>query len=378
MRLGRLLIIVAILVILGLVAIYALLNLGTTPPAGGEGTGSGGTAEIVIVMQPIPRGGVVTAESLGTIPYPVDQINEGMFTSIGDALGLRARYDLDQNVPLTRSMVVETPDQVAETGSENALLIPSGMVAFPIPIDRFSSLAYGLRAGDHVNVISTMLMVDMDGNFQSILPNNSAAVLGPGAAVISNIQSSDSNTPTLTMDPLINALTAQIVSGGPASPQGSAIVDPVLNQPFYVVPSEVQRPRLVSQTLLQDIVILHVGNFLYTDTEGNEVAPPSTEIDAAGNAIASTTNPPDLITLIVSPQDAVTLNWLIYAGSQLTLALRSAGDDSIIATQAVTLEYLLTTYDIPVPTKLPYGLNPRIDSLESPTIQDALPLPPAP
>lgn len=373
MRLGRLLIIVAILVILGLVAIYALLNLGN-PPTPEEG-GSGATAEIVIVMQPIPRGGVITAESLGTIPYPVEQINEGMFTNVSDALGLRARYDLDQNVPLTRSMVVESADQVAETGSDNALLIPSGMVAFPIPIDRFSSLAYGLRAGDHVNVISTMLMVDLDGNFQTILPNNGAAVLGPGGVVISNTQTSDSNTPSLAIDPLINALTAQIVSGGPASPQGSAVVDPVLNQPFYVVPSEIQRPRLVSQTLLQDIVILHVGNFLYTDQQGNEVSPPSTEVDAAGNAVSSV-NPPDLITLIVSPQDAVTLNWLIYAGSELTLALRSAGDDSIIATQAVTLEYLLNTYDIPVPTKLPFGLSPRVDSLVSPTIQDALPVPP--
>jgi Flp pilus assembly protein CpaB len=376
MRLGRLLIIVAILVILGLVAIYALLNLGNPPASPTDGDGSGATAEIVIVMQPIPRGGVITAESLGTIPYPVNQINEGMFTSVSDALGLRARYDLDQNVPLTRSMVVESADQVAETGSDNALLIPSGMVAFPIPIDRFSSLAYGLRAGDHVNVISTMLMVDIDGNFQSILPNNSAAILGPGGVVISNTQSSDSNTPSLTVDPLVNALTAQIVTGGPASPQGSAIVDPVLNQPFYVVPSEIQRPRLVSQTLLQDIVILHVGNFLYTDTEGNEVEPPSTEVDATGNAVPSSVNPPDLITLIVSPQDAVTLNWLVYAGSELTLALRSAGDDSIIATQAVTLEFLLNTYDIPVPTKLPFGLSPRVDSLVSPTIQDALPVPP--
>jgi Flp pilus assembly protein CpaB len=373
MRLGRLLIIVAILVILGLVAIYALLNLGTpqTPP-----DGAGATAEIVIVMQPIPRGGVITAESLGTIPYPLEQINEGMFTNIGDALGLRARYDLDQNVPLTRSMVVETPEQVAETGSDNALLIPSGMVAFPIPIDRFSSLAYGLRAGDHVNVISTMLMVDLDGNFQSILPNNSAAVLGPGGVVVSSVETADSSTPSLTVDPLVNSLTAQIVTGGGSSPQGAAIVDPALNQPFYVVASETQRPRLISQTLLQDIVILHVGNFLYTDNEGNEVQPPSTEIDATGNAVPSAVNPPDLITLIVSPQDAVTLNWLIYAGSELTLALRSAGDDSIISTQAVTLEYLLNTYNIPVPTKLPFGLNPRVNTLQSPTIQDAIPVPP--
>ncbi len=32
-------------------------------------------------------------------------------------------------------------------------------------------------------------------------------------------------------------------------------------QPVYLVPSEPQRPRIVSQTILQDVVVLHVGEF---------------------------------------------------------------------------------------------------------------------
>src|SRR5690606_276426 len=123
-----------------------------------------------------------------------------------------------------------------------------------------------------------------------------------------------------------------------------------------------QRPRLVSQTLLQDIVILHVGDFPYVDTSAE---------DAQGQAVVVT--PPDLITLIVSPQDAVTLNYLIYAGGQLNLALRSSTDESVTITEAVTLEYLLSAYNIPVPTRLPHGLEPRIDLLGSPTRGDILP-----
>ncbi len=373
MRLGRLLIVLAIVVILGLVAVYALLNLGNQP-AGGN-TGAASTIDIVIVVQPIPRGGIISADELGYLGYPADQTIEGMFTNINDAVGKRARYDLATGIPLTSNMVVETAGEVAQTGSDTSLLIPSGMVAFPIPIDRFSSLAYGVRAGDHVNVIATMLLVDLDGNFQTAQPNNVGAVLGPGGALLSGSQQADSITTTLTIDPLLNVLTAQAANGG--SPQGQAQTDPLTNQTFYVVPSEPQqRPRLVSQTLLQDIVILHVGNFLYTDQNGNEVQPSSTAVDAAGNAVPSSINPPDLITLIVSPQDAVTLNYLIYAGADLTLALRSAGDDSVVTTEAVTLEYLLQTYNIPVPTKLPYGLAPRVDSLNSPTSQDQLPQPP--
>jgi len=365
MRLGRLLIVLAVVVILGLVAVYALLNLGN-PPADETGT-----IDIVIVVQPIPRGGIIRADQLGYLAYPTGQTIEGMFTNTADVVGKRARYDLESGVPLTQSMVVESAAEVAETGSDTALLIPAGMVAFPIPIDRFSSLAYGLRAGDHVNVISTMLFVDLDGTYQAMLPNNIAGVQSPGQVIIS---SGVDGSSTITIDGLINILTAQVVPAA-GSPQGRAEPDVLTGQTFYVIPSESQRPRLVSQTLLQDIVILHVGNFLYTDQNGNEVQPPSTEIDAAGNAVPSTVNAPDLITLIVSPQDAVTLNYLVYAGADLTLALRSVGDDSVISTDPVTLDYLLNTYNIPLPSNLPYGLEPHVETLISPTQQDQLPQP---
>jgi pilus assembly protein CpaB len=370
MRVGRLLIVLSILVILGLVAVYAVLQLNA--PSGGTETDN--TIDIVIALQPIPRGSVIVPEQLGLLAYPADQTIEGMVTNIGDAVGKRARYDLTQGTPINTGMLVDSASDVAETVSDTALLIPAGMVAFPIPIDRFSSLAYGLRAGDHVNVIATMLIVDLDGNFQTELPNNTAALVAAGDTVVSGVEGVDESSTSLTIDPLIEVLTSQVISGGSNAPQGQALTDTLTAQTFYVVPSEEhQRPRLVSQTLLQDIVILHVGNFLYTDTDGNEVPPASTAIDASGNAVPASASPPDLITLIVTPQDAVTLNYLVYAGAELNLALRSGGDDSIVTTEAVTLEYLLTTYDIPVPTKLPYGLEPRINTLVSPTQQDILP-----
>jgi len=76
--------------------------------------------------------------------------------------------------------------------------------------------------------------------------------------------------------------------------------------------------------------------------------------------------PPDLITIIVTPQDAVTLNYLLYSGAELTLALRASGDDSVISTEAATLQFMLDVYSIPVPAKLPYGTTPRIEELVPP------------
>jgi pilus assembly protein CpaB len=362
MRLGRLLIILAIVLILGLVAFYAVLNLG-----GGQGAeGPPQTTDIVIVTQPIARGNLITEESLGFQPLPTTNTISTMLTSKSQAVGKLARFDLEPGVPLMASMVADLGEGIAVGGSDTSLLIPAGMVAFPIPIDRFSSLAYGLRAGDHVNVIATLLLLDIDRDFQTALPNNSAALLAPGFSAVTSSQ--------LVSADLINNLVAQIASGGPESPYGRAIIDSVSGQPFYLVPAEAQRPRLVSQTLIQDIVVLHVGNFFYTDQTGEEVTNsvgqiPSEEVQPV------VPPPPDLITLIVSPQDAVSLNYLVYAGAELTLALRPAADTTTATTEAVTLEYLLNTYNIPMPSNLPYGLEPRIDLLLSPTRQDVLPQP---
>jgi len=368
MRLGKLLIVFAIVLILGLVALYAVLNLNAGEQAAESGPQ---TTDIVVVTQPIPRGSLITDEALGMQAIPTTDSIGVMFTDKNLAIGKVARYDLEPGVPLMTSMIADTSAGLVTGGSDTALLIPSGMVAFPIPIDRFSSLAYGLRAGDHVNVIATLLLVEMDSDFQTILPNNTAALLSPGDTVATGGVQVEPPSSQLVVEELINSLTAQTVSGGAASPVGNATFDETVGQPFYQVPSEAQRPRLVSQTLIQDITVLHVGNFFYTDERGEEV-PNSIGAVPATDALASIPQPPDLITLIVTPQDAVTLNYLVYAGAELSLALRSAADSTVATTEAVTLEYLLNTYNIPVPTKLPYGLEPRIDSLLSPAPQDIL------
>jgi pilus assembly protein CpaB len=150
----------------------------------------------------------------------------------------------------------------------------------------------------------------------------------------------------------------------------------------------------VSQTLLQDAIVLGVGDFPLTDEVAEEPEPtqpaPTTEeevtIDTEAGAPGETPvgtelvkeepKLPDLITLVVTPQDAVTLNYLVYAGSQLTLALRPSGDDTRVQTEATTLDFLLTQYNIPVPVKLPYGMEPRVDDLMPPELpNDAPPAP---
>ena len=167
-------------------------------------------------------------------------------------------------------------------------------------------------------------------------------------------------------------------TGKPAPPSqlspgiyGKVIIDPVLGQAVYVVPSEAQRPRYVSHMLLQDAVVLQVGNFPLPGQEAQAQATPTPtpEGQQGGEAQAGPV-PPDVVTLIVRPQDAVTLNYVLAAQTKLaatlSLALRAANDSSRENVLPVTLQFLLEQYQIPVPARLPYSLNPRIDNVTLP------------
>jgi hypothetical protein len=250
-------------------------------------------------------------------------------------------------------------------------------VAVSIPISRLSSISYAPQRGDHVNVIVTMLFVDLDPSWQTKLPNWTGNVIGPsGGGVLEDGTS-------LTIED-VTTLLAQPFRG--PSEQGRAETDQLMNQTLYILPSEPQRPRLVSQTLIQDVIVLQMGNFLTpaekTALEATAPAPTATPEPGAEQPQAQAPTPtpmpapPDVITLIVSPQDAVTLNYLVYSGAQLTLALRNPNDALADGTEAVTLSYLLDQYNIPIPVKLPYGSEPSVDALVPPSLpNDRTPTP---
>lgn len=335
--------------------------------------------DVIVVTQPIPRGALIDETVLGVVPIPREVLIQGMFTDMASVVGRQAKFDLDAGIPLTASMLVDSAEQLSSTGSTAALSIPAGSVAVSIPISRLSSVSYAPRSGDHVIVIASMLFVDIDTDYQTILPNQAGSVLSPGAGIVIGSGTGDETGTQFQADETANNITARIVGGGSFSILGRTELDPVLNELIYVIPSESQRPRLVSQTLLKDVIVLHIGDFKYP---AQEEAEREQEIIAAQEAqqqqeqnqqpVPEATaepegpNPPDLITLVVSPQDAVTLNYMMYAGAELTLALRAAGDTSSVDTEAATLQFLLDTYNIPIPAKLPYGIEPRVDELFSP------------
>jgi pilus assembly protein CpaB len=342
MRRGRLLIFVILIVVVGL-ALLALLwtQFGTPAPQPTQTA----LTEVFYAAQNIPQGTTITPEMLGKFSIPPGNVAEVMYTASEEnaLVGQTARLTLDQGTLITSSMVGSGPVEIS--GPSWAVQIPSGMVSVTIPTNRLALGGYAVNDGAHVNVNACMLFVDVDPAFQAALPNYTSVLTGTGFQ--------EGQLPTLS----VGSTTGELPSR-----QGRIELDPTLQQPFYTVPSETQRPRLVCQTILQDVMVMKLGNFVLqqtTTTDPNATPSP---------AQVQQQTAPDVVTLMVTPQDSISLNYFIYTGAQLNLSLRNPNDVSRFSAESATLTSLLTQYNISLPSKLPYASQPRIDVLNPPLL----------
>ncbi len=381
MRRGRIFFYLAAILLMLLVAGFVFLQRFAQPAAptdvgAPEPTPVVDFVPVVIVAQPTPRGTVLNETMLEMVDLPRDVVFEGMFTDMALVVGRRAKFDLDSGIILTANMLVDEAGLLSRTGSQAALAIPRGKLAMSMPVDRLSLVSYAPRPGDHVAVMASWLIKDVDSEFQAELPNRVGVVRGP----FTNPETGESQ---LTIS----------VQGGEGV-LGRTELDPILNELVYVEPSEQQRPRLVTQIILYDVEVLQVGEFPLPEEEaaaaqagaegGAQPAdaaaqqPAQQPAGATGEQQATPAIvPPDVVTLIMNPQDAVALQYLINSGAQLTLLLRASGDDTPISTEAVTLQYMFDVYNVPIPAKLPYAIEPRVDELPRPG-QTLQPTPVAP
>lgn len=374
MRRGRLLILFALIILFGAVAVFLFLRGVTQQPAEPQGTPAvpSDMVEIVIAAQDIARGAEIPPDGVIAAPFPADSVVETMLTDVGQAVGRRARMDIARGVPITENMVTDSPGTLLGTGSIASIAIPPGMTGIAIPMSRLSGVAYALRDGDSVDVLVAMLMVDIDQEFQSSEPDKTIHFIDSGGSLVTGALCTE-----LTQDD--NGTTC---TNPELPPLGKLVTDPDSGVQLYALPAEAQRPRLVTQRLVRNATVLHVGTSPLSDepaaapvvvaTPEVAGAPPAEAQPVAPTAAP----PPDVITLIVSPQDALSLNWAMKANVDMTLTLRAPGDSQEVDTTSVTLQYLIDNYSIAVPSKLPYGLEPRLDEIVPPVLgNDVVPTP---
>jgi len=354
MRRGRILILLVLIVIIGLVVLYLVFNQLNAGP--GPVATQTASRQVYYAAQNIPQGTVITQEMLGTFSIPPENVAEVMFEvgEEGNLVGQTARFVLDQGTLITTSMVGSDPGELP--GPPWAVQVPPGMVAVGVPTNRLATAAYGVNDGAHVNVNVCMTFVDIDPAYQTALPNY--------VSEMRDIFFPEDDRPYISIDPFTDELPQR---------QGRTELDPTFQKPIYVVPSEEQRPRLVCQTILQDVIVLNLGNFalqtqpVVQQQQDPNAAPVTTQAEQA----------PDIITLMVAPQDSISLNYFVYSGAILSMSLRNPNDNSRIDAQSATLTSILTQYNISLPSKLPYAQQPRLDILAPPFLpNDNITVPP--
>lgn len=369
----RLIIVLAIVVIIiGVVAAVVLPSIQGTGGSGGSTTGGTGTTgssqqnsgptdtpaptitpipmvELVIAVQQIPRGFTIPPNAVTTRRWPEESAPASAIFDVEEVIGKKARTDIFREQPILTNMLVEDLANLANIGSDAAAVLPNNRVAVSVPMDRITSVAYAIQPGDRVDVMVTLLFVDIDPVFQSIEPNNVTIV-----------------------DP--ESLQSLLAINGRFD--GAFNIGGGITQAVVISPSEQQRPRMVTQRTVQEALVVWVGDFPIDGRLFKIVPTPSPvpTADPAGetgttqnrNATeAPTPVPPrpDIITLGVSPQDAVVLTWMMEARLPITFALRSATSTSQVPTEPVNLQYITDTFRIDIPGRLDYSIEPAPDSI---------------
>jgi len=296
--------------------------------------------EIVIALQDLPRGFRIPPNAVTLSPYPRDVVPFNAITNLEDVIGRIARTDIFREQPILSNLVVEDLTEIGRVGSDAAAILPSNLVAVSVPLmDQYASVAYAMQDGDRVDIIISMVFVDVDEVYQSLVPNQ---------VTLFNITEEG-----------IEFIPAQA-----GRPETSAL------GPVIIGPSEQQRPRLVTQRTVQDAFVVHVGRFpaggRFIGIPPTPTPVPVEDPEADPNTPPPPTPTPEIPTVItvgVSPQDAVALVWAIESRLPITFALRSASDTSRVPTTPVTLDYLMNEFNISLPVKRPFALQPAMSSI---------------
>jgi Flp pilus assembly protein CpaB len=332
MQRGRLLIILGIILGLATLGAVAFLFFGgdvltpptpTPPPVVEEGGIP--TTQVIVALQPIGRGSQFVQGSIGRRVWPANNVPPDIIGDEAETIGKVAKTEIVQGQVIVRSMLADIGE-----GGDASFLVPPGRVAVAYPIDSQASVSYAVQPGDYVDILVTAPFVDVDEEFQTKLPNKMSLffkILDPATGE--------------TVD--INVVDIE---------EGRFAVLTTEDMPAIINPGEEnQRPRRVAQLTVQAAKVIRVGPWI-------EPPPPPPPEEEEGEVPTPTPNLPNIVTLAVTPQDALVLLWLRQSDIYSEMALRSAGEENADhLTEAVTLQYMLTRFNIAVPPKIEFVMD---------------------
>ena len=305
------------------------------------------TIDVVVSLQTVPRGFLLTADILTTEARDAASVGTNVITNIDDVVGKYARNDIFQGQTLTYGSVVSDITLVGTETYGPSSLIPAGFVAQTIPINKLSSVAYGISEGDYVDILLMFRLYQIDQEFQTLLPNDAFIQLGDSGFVLAD--GSDIET----------ILASELLSIYPIAPLGRFEELPT-GDSGHVFPSGPQRPVFIGM-VIQNAKVIQVGEYVPRlpassalptatpeITEGEPTPTPEIILPTA------TPLPPDVALLAMQPQQQLLLRYALETGADIDLALRSVNDGQLYPVQNVDIEYILRTFNIEIPPNFGY------------------------
>ena len=325
MNRSRVLILLGILLLVGALAVLVIFPqvlANQQPTETPTPTPEVKTTEILVAAQNIPRGAVISPDAVIPSKWPNDSLPPAdlITTDPQKVIGKIARTDVLRGQPMLSSLITSDSKALAATGGDASLFIPAGKVAMAFPITKLTSVGYAIGAGDHVDLIVSFAVVEVDQEGQfPVMPFN-------------------------------RDMVDELVSAGL---QPADAVARVLSK----LDTAAIRPRLLSQLTLQNVEVLHVGDWpaggiLPQVTPTLSPEQQSAQVQAAAGTPTATPPRPDMVILLIDQQQALILQWLQQEGNvALNLVLRGAGDNAPVSTDTVSYQYILTNFNITVPPK---------------------------
>jgi pilus assembly protein CpaB len=328
MNRSRVLILLGILLLVGALAVLVILPQTLAPQTPVEQPTSIPeirTTEILVAAQNIPRGALISPDAVVPSKWPNDSLPPAdlIITDPEKVVGQIARTDVLRGQPMLASLIAADPKALAARGSDASLFVPAGKVAMAYPINKLTSVGYAIGSGDRVDVIVSFAVVEVDQDGQyPIVPFNRDLV-------------DDLIAAGLEPQEAVSRVLAKLDSVG-------------------------IKPRLLSQLTLQNVEVLHVGEWpvggvlpqITPTLSPDRQAERQAEREAALGTPTATPPRPDMIILLVDQQQALILQWLQQEGNiALNLVLRGAGDNAPVSTETVSYQYILTNFNITIPPK---------------------------
>jgi hypothetical protein len=293
------------------------------------------TVDIVVALQNVPRGMQISVEdnAIALQAWPTDNLPYEYYTSLAEVDGRYARMEIPRGMPVLPDMVGRPGGMLSVSGSSAALFEPEDRVAYAIPFDTQGAVGWAIEPGDRVDVLAALKIAPIYTDF-----------LVSGVKQFTYLQSGGEEDVAQT-SPFGNF---ELLPNG----QWAAIYPTEF--PAFV------EPMLLTQLTVQDAIVWHVGVW---EEASRAVEPVVVEpaADAAGPLGAVTAAQPaptpiplqetkdvELVTLLVTREDALVLKYLHEVGADLDLVLRPANVTGLmLQTQPIWFRYIVNRYQLP-------------------------------